>query len=329
MNSTNQLGQLKGKRILITGGAGYLGSYVTKQLVAHGANVIVYSRDELKHFDLNLQLQASAQLVKFVIGDVRDRERLISASKQVDIVIHAAALKQVGVCEKNPEECFKTNVAGTENVIAACKQNDVSKLLFISTDKAVEPVSVYGNSKQAGEKLVLNANDKELQSTVLRFGNLIGSPGSIVDKVNKIGALSELTIYSEELTRFQDSVETAYDLICKQLAGNFGGVIMLPILSSIRVHELIRENFPNVLISFGGQCDFEKTHEKLATAAELQRSVVNKDYILILPESLDTDQSLDQYGCLPTELTSYSSADVLSATTSNRDRKVDSRLETE
>ncbi|MFY0607983.1 MAG: SDR family NAD(P)-dependent oxidoreductase [Cyclobacteriaceae bacterium] len=321
--------EIIGKKILITGGAGYLGSYLTKQFSSNGAKVIVYSRDELKHFNLKMQLGDLASNVEFVIGDVRDRERLIEATKSVDIIIHAAALKQVSTCEHNPKECYKTNVTGTENVIAASQTNGVAKLVFISSDKAVEPVSVYGNSKQAGEKLVLNANEENLSTSIIRLGNLIGSPGSIADKVLKLNDGDELKIYSPKLTRFTNSLEAAYSLIEALVQKDLGGCIMLPKLRSVRILDFVKEQFPMLKLALGGQPSYEKTHEKLATSSELERSVVNGQYYLILPEAVNVDVGLDEFGCLPSVIKTYSSDEVFTESSSNSERNFSFRLETE
>lgn len=271
--------------------------------------LVVYSRDELKHFDLSLRLGELARHVDFVIGDVRDAERIGEACAGIDVVIHAAAMKQVPACEVNPTECYKTNVAGTENVIRAAKEAGVSRMVFVSTDKAVEPVSVYGNSKQAGERLVLKANSDFLATSVVRFGNLIGSPGSIVDLLKK-QTIQEITIYSPELTRFYDSLDNAWGLVKAQLHGHFGGAILLPKLRAIRVPDLVSWTNPAVKIKFGGERGFEKIHEKLATENELHRMVETASFYIITQEALSLDEGLDTYGGGVARLDSYSSAGV-------------------
>lgn len=297
--------------VLITGGAGYLGSFLTEQLIRSGqaSRVVVYSRDELKHFDLRIKLGHLAEKVDFVIGDVRDAERLKEAFEDIDIVIHTAALKQVPACEQNPSECYKTNVSGTEKVIQAAKESGVKKLIFVSTDKAVEPVSVYGNSKQAGEKLVLNANSKGISCSVLRFGNLIGSPGSIIDKLKK-QQIKEFVLYHPDFTRFFDSVENAWALVVQQMNGDFGGTIMMPKLQAIRISDLIMVMDPTVKIIAGGDRSFEKVHEKLATKSEMQRAVENNCCYIITPKSLSLNEALDQYKAAPARTDSYSSDQV-------------------
>ena len=296
------------KKILITGGAGYLGSFVVRELLRQeGMHIVVFSRDELKHFNLKLQLGNLVNRVDFVIGDVRDEDRLAEACKGVDVVIHAAAMKQVGTCEDNPTECYKTNVLGTENVIHAARRTGVGQLIFISTDKAVEPVSVYGNSKQAGERLVLKSNGSELRASVIRFGNLIGSPGSIVDKLSKLNSGETITLYSEELTRFVDSLDNACNLIHAQMARDFGGTIMIPKLRSVKVVDLVSACAPLIQVRFGGERGFEKIHEKLATKNELGRMSQTEDFYLITGEVLDTDNALDIFGALPVRLDAYDS----------------------
>lgn len=300
------------KEILITGGAGYLGAYLVQELLGRtDCRIKVYSRDELKHFDLKLRLGARAREVSYVIGDVRDTERLQEATKGVDVIIHAAAMKQVGTCEENPAECYKTNVQGTENVLQAAAKNGVEKVIFISTDKAVEPVSVYGNSKQAGERLVLKANQTGIKGSVVRFGNLIGSPGSIVDKIRKLGTGEPITLYHEDLTRFVDSLPGAFRLVTEQIYHDFGGAIMLPRLRSVFVRHLVRQVSPMARITYGGERGFEKIHEKLANQNELGRMVQKEAYYLVTEEPMTEDEALDTYGALPVRLQGYSSADVL------------------
>jgi UDP-N-acetylglucosamine 4,6-dehydratase/5-epimerase len=296
------------KKVLITGGAGYLGSFLVGELLKQeDTHVVVFSRDELKHFNLKMQLGDLSQRVDFVIGDVRDEDRLAEACNGVELVIHAAAMKQVGTCEDNPTECYKTNVLGTENVIHAARRSGVRQLIFVSTDKAVEPVSVYGNSKQAGERLVLKSNSPEFQASVIRFGNLIGSPGSIVDKLSKLNAGETITLYSQELTRFVDSLDNARQLIYAQMSRDFGGVIMIPKLRSVKVADLVSVCAPLIQVKFGGERGFEKIHEKLATKNELSRMCETEDFYLITQEALGQDGALDKFGALPVRLLAYDS----------------------
>lgn len=298
--------------ILITGGAGYLGSYLVSQLLKNdliNERLIVYSRDELKQFDLKIKVTGDPR-VRFVIGDVRDQERLNETMKNVDVVIHAAAMKHVNICEENPSECVKTNIHGTENVIRAARSNGVKQLIFISTDKAVEPCSVYGDSKQVGERLTLNGHSVEMETLVLRLGNLIGSSGSIVDKMRKLGENQVFPVYNPEMTRFADSLENAWMLTRKALGGGFGGCVMVSKLRAINIMDLAQCLADEVKVMGGENRNFEKKHEKLASDQEISRLLVNDQFYILPAEKLNQDQALEQYRSLPAEMMTYDSREV-------------------
>ncbi|MEP4533567.1 MAG: polysaccharide biosynthesis protein [Cyclobacteriaceae bacterium] len=302
----------KKANILITGGAGYLGAYLTGQLLDSGLlgdRLVIYSRDELKQFDLKIQINEDPR-VKFMIGDVRDQERLREAMAGIDVVIHTAAMKHVGVCEENPSECVQTNINGTENVIRAAKLCGVSKLLFISTDKAVEPASVYGDSKHVGERLCLKANTHEMQAVVLRLGNLIGSSGSIVDKLRKSQKHNVFKLSDPQATRFFDSLENAWYLVGEALNKDLGGCVMISRLRALRIKELVNVIAPALAITEGGLGQAEKRHEQLVARSEMERLLENEQYYLLPPEKLDVDEALERFRSLPANLVSYSSSDV-------------------
>ena len=200
----------RNKTVLITGGAGSLGKAIVYKLLSdhhHVGKIIVFSRDELKHQHMKWEFSDQADKIEYIIGDVRDLERVTQACKGVDVIIHAAALKQISACEQNPEECYKTNVVGTQNVIKAAKYNEVEKLLFISTDKAVNPSSIYGNSKQACERLITKADGPHLTCATVRLGNLLGSAGSVIPFFMKIRHTGELPITDQEMTRFGGTLD--------------------------------------------------------------------------------------------------------------------------
>lgn len=295
--------------ILITGGTGYLGSYLVEKLLTDNSvadKLIIYSRDELKHFNLKLRIGNDPR-VKFVIGDVRDQDRLAESMNEVDIVIHTAAMKHVDICEENPSECVKTNINGTENVIKAAQASDVKKLIFISTDKAVEPVSIYGDSKQMSERLVLNANAEKLESTVLRLGNLIGSPGSIVDKLGKISRSQTFKVHDENMTRFHDTLENAGLLIENAIQKDFGGCILIPKLKSVSVLDIAHCLSENVVIEKGAYRNFEKVHEKLVADNESYKLLENEQCLILPKEQLTENEGLERYRSLPASMKEYSS----------------------
>lgn len=289
-----------------------MGAYLTEQLLGSeflADRLVVYSRDELKHFDLKIRIKEDPR-VKFMIGDVRDQERLSEAMSGIDVVIHAAAMKHVGICEENPSECVKTNINGTENVIRAAKSKGVAKLIFISTDKAVEPASVYGDSKHVGERLCLKANGDEMQTVVLRLGNLIGSSGSIVDKLRKCPEHGVFKLSDPLATRFFDSLQNAWDLVGEALSKDFDGCVMISRLRALRVKELVNAIAPALAITEGGLGQAEKRHEQLVAKSEMERLLENERYYLLPPEKFNVDEALERFRSLPTNLVSYASSDV-------------------
>ncbi|MEP2608313.1 MAG: SDR family NAD(P)-dependent oxidoreductase [Cyclobacteriaceae bacterium] len=302
----------KKANILITGGAGYLGAYLTEQLLGSGVladRLVIYSRDELKHFDLKIRIKEDPR-VKFMIGDVRDQERLSEAMSGIDVVIHAAAMKHVGICEENPSECVKTNINGTENVIRAARSQGVSKLVFVSTDKAVEPASVYGDSKHVGERLCLKANGDEMQTVVLRLGNLIGSSGSIVDKLRKYPENGVFKLSDSGATRFFDSLPNAWSLVEEAINKDFGGCVMISRLRALGIKELVHAIAPALMIVEEGLGQTEKRHEQLVAKSEMERLLENDRYYLLPYEKLNVDEALERFRSLPADLVSYSSSDV-------------------
>lgn len=297
---------------MITGGAGYLGSYLAKQFLAmreEVSEVIVYSRDELKHFDLKISLELDERL-QLMIGNVRDADRLHEAMKDVDIVIHAAAMKHVDICEANPSECVKTNIHGSENVLRAAKSAGVKKLILISTDKAVEPMSVYGDSKHVSERLTINANSETMITTVLRLGNLIGSSGSIVDKVRKVQNDFTFQLYASNATRFADGLPNALRLIQSSLGGGFSACVLIPKLKALRVIDLAYCLTDQVDATAKHERPFEKMHEKLLSSNESDRLLENEAFYIIPKSTMTSDEALERYRALPSLRKEYSSESV-------------------
>lgn len=302
---------MKKQNVLITGGAGYLGSYLVQELLAESQideRLVVYSRDELKHFRLKNVI--SDPKMKLVIGDVRDAERLTEAMRGIEVVVHAAALKHLDICEQNPEECIKSNVLGTENVIRAAKQAGVQHLIFISTDKAVEPVSVYGNSKQTAEKLILRANSDNLRTTVLRLGNLLGSIGSLVEKINGMAYGQSFPLFHCDLTRFADSRENTIRLLRLALTQDFAGCILLPKLRAFRVFDLLHFLRPDLKMEILSGRYFEKTAERMVSRNELDRVLETNECFLIPDSQYSLDEALDRFQALPARMSSYDSNSV-------------------
>ncbi|MFX1570626.1 MAG: SDR family NAD(P)-dependent oxidoreductase [Promethearchaeota archaeon] len=276
------------KTILITGGTGSFGSAFTKYLAKYPPKkLIVFSRDWLKQKNLKSEL-GELPWVRFFIGDVRDRDRLIRAFKDVDIVIHAAAIKDLESSEYNPSEAMLTNIQGTQNVIDACIEKKVEKCLFISTDKAVNPINTYGTSKAMAEKLWLNANkyaaDDDIRFSICRYGNVVGSAGSIVPVWKKLiekGA-KELPITDERMTRYWFKMDDVMRFVEDSLEKMQGNEIFIPRLPSVRITDLAKAfNMPYKVI---GIRPGEKIHEQMDYSSD---SGIN-DWFLTVDEIRET-----------------------------------------
>lgn len=255
------------KTILITGGTGSFGSAFAKYLTGHPPKkLIIFSRDWLKQKNLKSEL-GELPWIRFFIGDIRDRERLIRAFNDVDIVIHAAAIKDLESCEYNPSETMLTNVQGTQNVIDACIENKVEKCLFISTDKAVNPINTYGTSKAMAEKLWLNANkyaaDDDIRFSICRYGNVVGSAGSIVPVWKKLieEGETELPITHPDMTRYWFKMQDVMRFVEDSLGRMQGNEIFIPRLPSIRILDLAKAF--NMHYKIIGIRQGEKIHEEM------------------------------------------------------------------
>jgi UDP-N-acetylglucosamine 4,6-dehydratase len=266
-------GELQGKVVLVTGGTGSFGkTFIRTVLDEHDpAAVRVYSRDELKQYELARSLDDDPRL-RCLIGDVRSRERLAMAMRGVDVVIHAAALKQVPVCEYNPFEAVQTNVHGAENVVAAAIANDVPKTVSLSTDKAVNPVNLYGATKLCAEKIITQGNayvgDAASCFASVRYGNVVGSRGSVVPLFRQQAALGELTITDEAMTRFWITLDQAVEFVISCLGMMSGGEVFVPRTPSMRVVEIAEALAPAASRRVIGIRPGEKVHEVLITEDE-------------------------------------------------------------
>jgi len=279
-----------GKSILITGGTGSFGKQYTKTLLAHykPKRVVIFSRDELKQFDMQHEF-ASAQCLRFFIGDVRDRERLMTAMRGIDYVIHAAALKQVPAAEYNPMECIKTNVHGAENVIHAAFENQVEKVIALSTDKAANPINLYGATKLCSDKLFVAANNvsggRNTRFAVVRYGNVVGSRGSVEPFFRKLvseGA-TELPITDERMTRFWITLQQGVDFVLKNFGRMQGGEIFVPKIPSMRVMDLAAAIAPGLSINVVGIRPGEKLHETLCPGDDAHLTLEFDDHYVIRP----------------------------------------------
>jgi UDP-N-acetylglucosamine 4,6-dehydratase/5-epimerase len=279
---------LKGKIVLITGGTGSFGTAFVKALLADHdpAAVRVYSRDELKQYNLQLTLDSDERL-RCLIGDVRDGGRLRVAMRGVDVVIHAAALKQVPVCEYNPFEAVKTNINGAENVVAAAIANDVPRTLALSTDKAVNPVNLYGATKLAAEKIITQGNayagSSPARFAIMRYGNVVGSRGSVIPLFKAQALEGELTITDEAMTRFWITLEQAVEFAIGCLGMMQGGEVFVPRIPSMRVRDIADALAPKATRRIIGIRPGEKVHEVLVTEDESRRARELLDRYVIYP----------------------------------------------
>jgi len=263
----------KDKTILITGGTGTFGrAFVAKLLKEKSIKkIIVFSRDEFKQSHMQNELKQHNSKLRFFIGDVRDIDRLKRAFEGVDIVVHAAALKQVPAIEYNPFEAVKTNIFGSQNVVEAALDNNVSKVLLISSDKAVQPVNLYGATKLAAERLFVAANSYSGKKTVFgvaRYGNVIGSRGSFIEIINKQKETGEINLTDAEMTRFWISVDKVMEVIMDAIKKMEGGEIFVPKMKSLKVSDVIKHLAPNCKAKIIGVRPGEKIHETLITKHE-------------------------------------------------------------
>jgi len=277
------------KAVLVTGGTGSFGkSFIRVLLKQHNPRrVVVYSRDELKQYEM--QQEFDDPRMRFFIGDVRDRERLIQAMRGIDFVVHAAALKQVPAAEYNPMECIKTNIHGAENVIHAALANDVEKVIALSTDKAANPVNLYGATKLASDKLFVAANNiaggARTRFSVMRYGNVVGSRGSVVPLFRKLLAegAAELPITDARMTRFWITLDQAVAFVVKNFARMQGGEIFVPRIPSIRITDLAEAMAPGVPTRIIGIRPGEKLHEIMCPADDSHLTLEFADHYVIRP----------------------------------------------
>ncbi|AQH00383.1 UDP-N-acetylglucosamine 4,6-dehydratase (inverting) [Burkholderia sp. KK1] len=277
------------KSILITGGTGSFGKKYVKTILARYSpkRLIVFSRDELKQFEM--QQEFNDPRMRYFIGDVRDYDRLLQAMNNVDFVIHAAALKQVPAAEYNPMECIKTNIHGAENVIRAALANNVEKVIALSTDKAANPINLYGVTKLASDKLFVAANNisggHRTRFAVVRYGNVVGSRGSVVPFFKQLvanGACS-LPITHPEMTRFWITLQQGVDFVLTNFQRMQGGEIFVPKIPSIRILDLARAIAPEIDTRIVGIRPGEKLHEIMCPADDSHLTIEFNDHYVLSP----------------------------------------------
>jgi len=294
------------KVVLVTGGTGSFGHrFVATVLERYKPRkLVVFSRDELKQFEM--QQKFDAPQMRYFIGDVRDRERLIQATRDVDFIVHAAALKQVPAAEYNPTECIKTNVHGAENVIAAALENDVEKVIALSTDKAANPINLYGASKLVSDKLFVAANNvaggHRTRFSVVRYGNVVGSRGSVVPFFRGLveqGA-TELPITDDRMTRFWISLQQGVQFVLDDFERMHGGEIFVPKIPSVRMTDLAAAIAPELPTRVVGIRPGEKLHEVMCPADDSHLTLEFDDHFVIRPtirfHQVDIDYSTNGQG---------------------------------
>ena len=280
---------LDNKTVLITGGTGSFGKKFTKIILEKydPEKIIIFSRGELKQAKMKSKFNNNPKL-RFFIGDVRDKDRLYRAFDGVDIVIHAAALKRVPECEYNPFEAVKTNIIGAQNIINAAIDKGVKKVVALSTDKAANPINLYGATKLASDKLFTAGNayvgEKETKFSVVRYGNVMGSRGSVIPFFEKKKEIGELPITDKRMTRFWISLEEGVDLVLTALETMHGGEIYVKKIPSMRVVDLAKAISPNCKQKEVGIRPGEKLHEVMITRSDARHTLEFDEYFIIEPE---------------------------------------------
>jgi UDP-N-acetylglucosamine 4,6-dehydratase len=281
-----------GKTILITGGTGSFGRRYTRTILErfNPKRLIIYSRDELKQFEMEQEYPCSQhQCLRYFIGDVRDRDRLIMAMQGVEFVIQAAALKQVPAAEYNPMECIKTNVHGAENVIHAALECSVEKVIALSTDKAANPINLYGATKLASDKLFIAANNlagsRRTRFSVVRYGNVVGSRGSVVPFFTRLiqNGADYLPITDMRMTRFWITLQQGVDFVLKNFERMQGGELFVPKIPSVRITDLARAMAPHLPQKEIGIRPGEKIHEIMCPADDSHLTIEFADHFVISP----------------------------------------------
>jgi UDP-N-acetylglucosamine 4,6-dehydratase len=280
------------KSILITGGTGSFGQHFVRTLLQHARpwRLVIYSRDELKQYEMAQEFPHSKHpCMRYFIGDVRDKDRLVQAMQGVDYVIHAAALKHVPAAEYNPMECIKTNVHGAQNVIHAALAAEVDRVIALSTDKAANPINLYGATKLASDKLFVAANNivggHRTRFSVVRYGNVVGSRGSVVPLFQKLirGGADHLPVTDERMTRFWITLQQGVDFVLKDFERMRGGEIFVPKIPSVRIVDLGRAMAPKLPQKIVGIRPGEKIHEVMCPADDSHLTLEFADHYVIRP----------------------------------------------
>lgn len=295
---------LNEKSILITGGTGSFGKKFTEMILARYPNVkrlVIYSRDELKQFEMSQLFPVTKYpQVRFFIGDVRDKDRFRRACEGIDVIIHAAALKQVPAAEYNPDEFIKTNIGGAQTVIDAALSTNVKVVVALSTDKAAAPINLYGATKLVSDKLFVSANNikgwRDLRFSVVRYGNVMGSRGSVIPffmEKSKNGNI--LPITHKEMTRFNISLEEGVEMVLWAIENALGGEIFVPKIPSYRIETVARAISPSAELEYVGIRAGEKLHEEMITESDSYNTIEFDRYYAILPSDANKEKYLAHF----------------------------------
>lgn len=282
---------LNNRSILITGGTGSLGKALTRRIFTEFPNVkrlVIFSRDEQKQFQMAQEYPENEYpAIRFFVGDVRDKARLVRAMQGIDCVVHAAAMKHVHIAEYNPSECIKTNIGGAENVINACLSTNVERVVALSTDKACAPINLYGATKLTSDKLFIAANNikgsKNIRFSVVRYGNVMGSNGSVIPFFIKKRKEGFLPITDPNMTRFNISLDGGVDMVFHALDTAWGGELFVPKIPSYKITEVAKAIAPNTEHRVVGIRPGEKIHEEMITASDSFNTYDLGEYYAILP----------------------------------------------
>ncbi|KPL16478.1 MAG: UDP-N-acetylglucosamine 4,6-dehydratase (inverting) [Bacteroides sp. SM23_62] len=298
---------LKNKSILITGGTGSFGKKCTETILSRYPDIkrlVIFSRDELKQFEMS-QIYSKAKYdgIRYFLGDVRDKARFARACERIDIIIHAAALKQVPAAEYNPEEFIKTNIGGAQNVIDASLDKNVKVVIALSTDKAAAPINLYGATKLVSDKLFIAANNikgkRDLRFSVVRYGNVMGSRGSVIPLfLQKAKEDNELPITHREMTRFNISLEEGVEMVLWAVENAMGGEIFVPKIPSYKIETLAKAIAPKAILKEVGIRPGEKLHEEMITESDSYHTIEFDKYYAILASDANKQKYLDYYNAL-------------------------------
>lgn len=302
---------LNGKSVLITGGTGSLGQKLTEEILTRWPDVkrlVIFSRDEQKQYQMNLTWSDTKyKAIRYFVGDVRDYDRLVRAMQGIEFVIHAAAMKHVHIAEYNPMECVKTNVLGAENVVNACFETGVKNVVALSTDKAAAPINLYGATKLCSDKLFIAANNikgwKEIKFSVVRYGNVMGSNGSVIPFFMNKRKEGVLPITDPKMTRFNISLQGGVDMVFHAMANAWGGEIFVPKIPSYLITDVAKAVGPNCEQKIVGIRPGEKVHEEMITAPDSYTTYDLGKYYAILPQTpvWDVDEFVSKMGATKVE----------------------------